>query len=43
MRGSESNKHGDFWIARVDGVEVIDCGVVRRFDSEIEAALAKLR
>lgn len=38
--------HGDFWIADVDGSKVISCGLVRRFDSEIEAiqaALAKIR
>jgi len=37
-------KHGDFWIAHVDGAEVIDCGLTRRFPREveaIEAALAK--
>ncbi len=39
-------QHGDFWIAHVDGAEVIDCGLTRRFDSEVEAlkaALAKIR
>ena len=38
-------QHGDFWIARVNGVEVIDCGLVRRFNNEVDAvraALAKL-
>ena len=38
-------KHGDFWIAQVDGAEVIDCGLVRRFETAegaIRAALAKL-
>ena len=36
----------DFWIARVNGTEVIDCGLVWRFDSEVAAvrtALAKSR
>ena len=40
------DRHGDVWIAYVDGAEVIDCGLARRFDSEIEAvraALGKLR
>ena len=39
-------QHGDFWIAHVDGSEVIDCGLTRRFDSEVEAiraALVRLR
>lgn len=39
-------QHGDFWIAHVDGAEVIDCGLTRRFASEVEAltaALAKIR
>jgi len=39
-------QHGDFWIAHVDGAEVIDCGLTRRFPSEVEAlkaALAKIR
>ncbi len=38
-------QHGDFWIAHVDGAEVIDCGLTRRFASELEAlhaALAKI-
>lgn len=38
-------QHGDFWIAHVDGAEVIDCGLIRRFDNEeeaIRAALAQL-
>ncbi len=38
-------RHGDFWIAHVDGAEVIGCGLVRRFDSEVEpvqTALAKI-
>ena len=40
------DRDGDVWIAYVHGSEVIDCGLARRFDSEIEAvraALAKLR
>ena len=40
------DRHGDVWIAYVNGAEVIDCGLARRFDSEVEAvraALAKLR
>jgi hypothetical protein len=40
------DRHGDIWIACVNGNEVIDCGLARRFDSGIEAvraALAKLR
>ena len=39
-------QHGDVWIARVNGAEVIDCGLVRRFNSEVEAVqavMAKLR
>lgn len=40
------DRHGDIWIAYVNGAEVIDCGLARRFDSEVEAvraAMAKLR
>lgn len=39
-------QHGDFWIAHVDGAEVIDCGLVRRFETAeaaVRAALVKLR
>lgn len=38
-------QHGDFWTAHVDGAEVIDCGLTRRFHDEVEAlkaALAKI-
>lgn len=35
-------QHGDFWIAHVDGGEVIDCGLTRRFESEVEAVRAAL-
>ncbi len=35
-------QHGDFWVAQVDGAEVISCGLVRRFDNEIEAVRAAL-
>lgn len=39
-------QYGDFWIAHVDGAEVIACGLTRRFASEVEAlqvAVAKIR
>ncbi|MBS0240307.1 MAG: hypothetical protein JSR89_17980 [Proteobacteria bacterium] len=35
-------QHGDFWIAHVDGAEVIDCGLTRRFASEAEAIHAAI-
>lgn len=35
-------RHGDFWIAHVDGAEVISCGLTRRFANEVEAIQAAL-
>ena len=35
-------RHSDFWVAYADSAEVIDCGLVRRFDTEIEAIRAAL-
>ena len=33
---------GDCWIAYVDGAELINCGVARRFDSEVAAITAAI-
>lgn len=35
-------QHGEFWIAHVDEAGVIDCGLTRRFASEVEALKAAL-